>query len=132
MIRLIGLAVAAVLIAGPGHAQQSAAVLTPAAGNPNLAVASVKMENGVRVSKLIGAAVYGDNNTQLGSIDDLLMTPDNHVVLAIVSVGGVMGLGGKLVAVPVEQLQHTADGKLMVPSATKDSLNAMPNFVYNG
>ncbi len=132
MIRVTGFAVAAALISSLAYAQQSGPALTPASGNPNLAVASVKMENGLRVSKLIGAAVYGDANDQLGSIDDLLMTPDDHLVLAIVSVGGVMGLGGKLVAVPIQQLQRTADGKLALPGATKDSLNAMPNFIYNG
>ena len=132
MIRITGLALAAALIAGPLHAQTPApsAALTPAAGNPNLAVASVRMDNGARASKVIGAGVYGDGNTQIGSVDDLMMDANHQVVFAIVSVGGVMGMGGKLVAIPVAQLQPTADGKFTLPGATKDSLNAMPTFVY--
>ncbi len=134
MTRIIGLMLAAALLAGPVHAQPPAppdAKLTPAPGNPNLSVASVRMEGGVRASKVIGAGVYSDGNTQVGAIDDLIMTSDNTVVLAIISVGGVMGLGGKQVALPVGQLQKAADGRYMLPGATKDSLNAMPNFVYN-
>ncbi len=138
MTRAIGLVLAAALAAGFPHAQASAqapgapdAKLTPAPGNPNLSVASVRMDGGVRASKVIGAGVYSDGNTQIGTIDDLIMAPDNAVVLAIISVGGVMGLGGKLVALPIGQLQKPADGRYILPGATKDSLNAMPSFVYN-
>ncbi len=139
MDRIISLTLAALLLAaGPLAAQttQSAAPapsatgLVPAAGNPNLSVASVRMEGGIRASKLIGAGVYSDPNTQIGTIDDLMLTPDNKVALAIVSVGGLIGIGGKLTAVPIGQLQRAADGKLMLPGASKDSLNAEPNFVY--
>ena len=138
MTRATGLLLAAALAAGLPPAQALAQApgapdtkLTPAPGNPNLSVASVRMEGGVRASKVIGAGVYSDGNTQVGTIDDLIMTPDNTVVLAIISVGGVMGLGGKLVALPIGQLQKPADGRYTLPGATKDSLNAMPSFVYN-
>ena len=140
MSRSICLALAATAaLAAPLRAQTtpasppqatSSGVLVPAAGNPNLSVASVRMQNGERASKIIGAGVYSDPNTQIGTVDDLMMTPDDKVVLVIVSVGGIIGLGGKLVAVPIVQLQRAADGKLMIPGATKDSLGAQPNFVY--
>lgn len=101
----------------------------PAAGNPNLTVATVKMDNGIRLSKIIGSSVYADANTQIGTVDDLVMTPDNKIVLAVLSTGGVLGVGGKLVAVPYGQLSF-ANGKTMLPNASKDSLNAMPNFTF--
>ncbi len=127
----VAMAATLALLAGPVQAQTaSAPALVPAAGNPNLAVASVRMDGGVRASKIIGAGIYADPNTQIGSVDDLMMTPDYHVVFAIVSVGGVIGLGGRLVAIPIAKLQTAQDGKLMLPGATKDSLNAMPVFVY--
>ena len=133
MTRTIGLAVAIALVAGPLAAQTPAPATTglvPAAGNPNLSVASVRMEGGQRVSKIVGAGVYSDANTQIGTIDDLMMTQDDKVAMAIVSVGGLIGLGGKLVAVPFTQLQRGSDGKLMLPGATKESLTAQPTFVY--
>ena len=117
----------------PAGAQTTApAALVPAAGNPNLSVASVRMADGLRASKMIGAGVIGgSDNAQLGSIDELMMNASHTVVYAIVSVGAVMGIGGKLVAIPVGQLQPAADGKFSLPGATKESLNAMPTFVYN-
>lgn len=135
MFRTTGLALAAAaLLAGPLHAQTAAPApasgLVAAPGNPNLSVASVRMTGGQRASKLIGSGVYSDANTQIGTVDDLMITQDDKVALAILSVGGFIGLGGKLVAVPVAQLQHGTDGKLMLPGATKDSLIGQPAFVY--
>ena len=130
MNRFACLALAAAL-AGPAMAQTTPSpALVPTSGNPNLAVASVRMDGGLRASKIIGASVYSDPNTTIGTVEDLMLTADNRVALAIVSVGGVIGFGGKLTAVPIGQLQRAADGKLMLPGATKESLNAQPNFVY--
>ncbi len=140
MNRTISLTVAASLLAAsftalPLAAQTTAPSanspgLVPTSGNPNLSVASVRMEGGIRASKIIGAGVYSDPNTQIGTIDDLMLTPDNKVALAIISVGGLIGIGGKLTAVPYTQIQRAADGKLLLPGASKESLSAQPNFVY--
>ncbi len=107
---------------------------TTAAGatpSPNLAVATVKMENGIRASKMIGAAVYNDQNQQVGTVDDIILDHDNKAVLAVISVGGFLGVGGKLVAVSYTQLHEDNAGKVILPDASKDALGKMPSFVYN-
>ena len=135
----------AALTALPAAAQQADQTATPPAAtsaapgapaglvatvnNPNLAVSAVKLENGVRASKLIGATVYSEQNEGVGSVDDLVMTEGNKVTVAVVAVGGFLGLGSKLVAVPFDQLKRDAD-RVVLPGATKETLNAMPNFVY--
>jgi len=122
----------------PAFAQDQAApaspdkpVVAPSSGNPNLAVATLKLENGSRVSKLIGRTVYNDQAVSVGTVDDLIMTGDDHIVMAIVSVGGFLGLGSKLVAVPFHQLSTGPDGKTVMQGASKDGLNALPNFTFN-
>ncbi|MBV8914152.1 MAG: PRC-barrel domain-containing protein [Acetobacteraceae bacterium] len=97
--------------------------------NPNLAVASVKLENGIRASKLIGASVRTDGDQEVGKVDDLVMTEGNKVTVAVVAVGGFLGLGSKLVAFPFDQLRISGD-HVLLPGVSKDSLNAMPNFQY--
>ena len=97
--------------------------------NPNLAVATLKLENGVRASKIIGEAVQNDQNQRVGKVDDLIVTPDDKVAMAIVSVGGFLGVGDKLVAVPWQQLKAEGD-HLVLPGATKDTMSAAPNFQY--
>lgn len=103
--------------------------VTATTGNPNLAVASIKLDSGVRVSKIVGATVYTSDNKDLGKIDDLVMTKDNQITLAVVSVGGFLGVGSKLVAFPYKALTQDGD-HLTLPGVTADSLNAMPSFEY--
>ncbi len=105
------------------------------AGSPQLVVAAVRFDGGWRASKLIGAAVYDDQNQRVGSVDDLILSAQDKIAVAVVSVGGFLGIGSKLVAVPYGQLRYDPGGKdarVVMPGATKDSLNGMPNFVYNG
>jgi sporulation protein YlmC with PRC-barrel domain len=106
----------------------------PPEANPNLVVAAVKLKNGFRASKLIGAPVFNDQNQKIGSIDDLIVAPDEKVTMAVISVGGFLGIGSKLVAIPYDQLhfQPTKDNgeRFELPGATKEALNSMPNFTY--
>ena len=147
MIRFAFLCVVSLAIAaGPVLAQQSptppkqpAAAASPnpsgAPTNPDLTVATVKLQGGLRISKLIGSAVYNDQNEKVGTLDDLIMKDGNRIVMAVVSVGGFLGIGNKLVAVPYDQLHletNKDQTKVTVPSASKDALNAMPNFTYGG
>jgi sporulation protein YlmC with PRC-barrel domain len=90
----------------------------------------------VRASKLIGASVYNDRNEKIGSVDDLVLGKDNKADEVVVSVGGFLGMGTKLVAVPYTQLKlgdtknASSDNKVVMPGATKESLKAQPGFNY--
>jgi sporulation protein YlmC with PRC-barrel domain len=97
--------------------------------NPNLVVATIRLENGVRVSKIIGEAVQNDQKQHVGKVDDLIMTPDDKITMAIVSVGGFLGMGDKLVAVPWQQLKAEGD-HLVLPGASKNTMSAAPDFRY--
>jgi sporulation protein YlmC with PRC-barrel domain len=150
MISRIGLAFAVAAIAAvPAMAQ------TPSSGNATTAPAThetrnapaqattpsqrntVLTDNGdVRASKLIGSAVYNDRNEKVGSIDDIVLGKDNKADTAIISVGGFLGMGTKLVAVPYSQLKlgdtknASSDNKVVMPGATKDTLKAQADYHY--
>jgi hypothetical protein len=49
--------------------------------------------------------------------------------MAVVNVGGFLGLPKHLVAVPVRQFTHIAP-KAVLPNASKDQLKALPKFEY--
>jgi len=85
----------------------------------------------VRSSKIVGANVYNDQNQSIGSIDDVLMSDTNHKAdTAVISVGGFLGMGAKLVSVPFDQLKIGND-KIVMPGATKASLEGMPEYRYS-
>ena len=84
---------------------------------------------GHRASKIIGTPVYNEQGEKVGDIDDLIVTPDRTLSYAIVSVGGFLGLVGRLIAIPVEQIRAERD-KLILPRATKEELKKVPEFQY--
>ena len=134
-----------------------------------------RTQGGWRSSQIVGATVYNDRDERIGSVDDLIVGQDGKISEAVLSVGGFLGIGAKLVAVPYDQLRfeertesRTAVGvpaadvrtspaapigtpaapaapgvpaaalparpvavtRVVLPGATRDSLNAQPEFRY--
>jgi hypothetical protein len=58
-----------------------------------------------RGSKMAGVKVYNEANENIGSINDLLMDKSGAVKIAVIGVGGFLGMGEHLVAVPYEKLK---------------------------
>ncbi len=86
----------------------------------------------VRTSKLVGSTVYNAQNESVGTVDDILISHDTkQPVQAVISVGGFLGIGSKLVTVDYDRLQLGADNKVVMPHATKDELKGMQSFSYN-
>jgi len=87
---------------------------------------------GYRASKLIGANVTNEKSERIGKIDDIIID-QNNVMFAVLQVGGFLGLGSHLVAVPYDSLKVSDDGKKVeLPGATKDELKKLAEFKYLG
>lgn len=84
---------------------------------------------GYRAKKIIGATIVNEANEKIGTVDDLIVTRTDRVPFAAVSVGGFLGVGNKLVAFRMADLKFSTDQTLL-PGATKDMLNALPEFTY--
>jgi hypothetical protein len=88
------------------------------------------LATGYRTSKVVGSTVVNEANVTVGTIDDLIVTPNEKVPFAVLSVGGFLGMGTRYVVVPFSSLQ-VKDKRMVLPGATKDSLKALPEFKYN-
>jgi PRC-barrel domain len=65
-----------------------------------------------------------------GIIEDVLVNIDNsHVSAVILSVGGFLGMGDKLVAIPVSQLKIGSEAKFAT-DLTKEQLAQAPAFDF--
>jgi uncharacterized protein YrrD len=85
---------------------------------------------GYRASKLRGTKVVNTSNEKIGELDDLIVSKD-RVLFAIIEVGGFLGLGSHLVAVPYSSLQISDEGRrIVLPGATKAQLKALAEFKY--
>jgi sporulation protein YlmC with PRC-barrel domain len=87
------------------------------------------MEGWSAKKAILGKAVYNDKNEKIGTIDDLIITPDRSVSYAIIGAGGFLGIGKHDVAIPMSQVKLEKD-KFILPGATKEALKAMPKFEY--
>lgn len=90
-----------------------------------------KLSAGYRASKIIGSNVTNDTNETIGRVDDLIVSPDdNKSAYVILSVGGWLGMGSHLIALPYDSLQISST-KITLPGATKDGLKNLAEFKYS-
>ncbi len=61
-----------------------------------------------RGSKLVGLDVLGADGQKIADIRDVLGKQDGRITAVVLGVGGVLGLGERLVAVPFERLELAA------------------------
>ncbi len=81
-----------------------------------------------RASEVIGADVTNANKENLGDIKDLVVDTSGKVRYAVLSFGGILGMGEKLFAVPMNNLQSKADEKKFVLNIDKNKLKDAPGF----
>src|SRR4051812_14927756 len=112
------------------EANRNASTSTGASTGP-MAVDSAAARNARRASKVIGANVYNENNESIGEVDDILIPAGGGAPMAVISVGGFLGIGAKLVAVPYDRLHNANNNRWTLAGATKDSLNSLPTFTYD-
>jgi hypothetical protein len=58
-----------------------------------------------RTSKVVGLSVYNDDNESIGSINDLLTDRNGTIKAVVLGVGGFLGMGAHLVAVPYDKIK---------------------------
>jgi sporulation protein YlmC with PRC-barrel domain len=62
-----------------------------------------------RASKLVGLSVYNEKNESVGSINDMLTDKNGKIVAVVIGVGGFLGVGEHLVAVPFEKVKFSTE-----------------------
>jgi sporulation protein YlmC with PRC-barrel domain len=62
-----------------------------------------------RTSKVVGLSVYNDNNESIGSINDLLTDRNGNIKAVVLGVGGFLGMGAHLVAVPFDKVKFASE-----------------------
>jgi hypothetical protein len=92
-------------------------------------IEAATLATGYRTSKVVGSTVINELNENVGTIDDLIVTANDKVPFAVLSVGGFLGVGTKLVVVSFSELQ-VRDKQMLLRGATKESLKGLPNFIY--
>jgi sporulation protein YlmC with PRC-barrel domain len=124
---MFGLAIVFGVCASPCFAQN-----TPASDVKRATtVGNVQVATSFPSSKLKGLNVKNTKGETIGSIDDLVINmQDGKIAYLAMSVGGVLGIGDKLFAVPFQAMKfnHGKDEMYFVLDASKEKLEKAPGF----
>jgi len=111
--------------AGPGAPQAHATA-------PTKEQERLGMTRSIPSKKLVGANVESPNGEKLGDIEDVVIDLDSgKVAYAAVGVGGVLGVGEKLFAVPFGEfkINHDKNNNLVLAlDISKERLEKAPGF----
>ena len=137
-MRKLPIAVAALaLMTGAASAQTTNTSPRPAPGAAT--TAPMHKETAINpltqddVSKIEGTSVYGNDDGKIGHISTALMDPSSKKIdRLVVSAGGVLGVGGHRVAIPVEQFSWDADKGAFKLGTNVADLKQMPEWVEGG
>ena len=93
------------LLASVAFAQQSPTATSDKADTAPAAASDSSFQGNWRASKVVGVSVYNDNNESLGSINDLLTDNTGNIKAVVIGVGGFLGVGEHLVAIPFDKIK---------------------------
>jgi hypothetical protein len=113
MIRRFAFACAiAALTTSPTWAQSNTAPATQPSSAPSAdKFVQSQSVNEWRAAKLVGVSVVGSDNKKIGQIKDVLIDHDGAAQVVVISAGGFLGVGGKLVGVPFKQMKWHTEGR---------------------
>jgi sporulation protein YlmC with PRC-barrel domain len=81
------------------------------------------------VGTLIGEDVYNHKHEDLGDIEEIMLEMDSgKVAYAVLSFGGLLGVGEKLFAVPWSALKLDTENKRFILNVDKERLETAPGF----
>lgn len=114
--------VGSALLATAAFAQSPSATTTTTAPAAAPATASDMTFNGNwRTSKVVGLNVYNEANESLGSINDLLTDKQGNIKAVVIGVGGFLGVGERLIAVPYDKIKFVNEPVATTTSSTGGS-----------
>jgi len=67
------------------------------------------MPGQIRMTDMNGATIYGAGDKSIGDIKDVVLDRDGRVAEVVLNVGATLGMGGKLVAIPMNDIKIATD-----------------------
>jgi sporulation protein YlmC with PRC-barrel domain len=102
------------------------------------AARSSTSKNLTSMAGLIGAPLKDGTGEEIGSVDDVVLSSGGTSTRAVVSVGGLAGIGDRLVAIPLRELAIDAGSRTAAANesevtidAGEEALEQLPEFEYS-
>ena len=114
------------MLATVAFAQTPATNADRAGATPAATSDSSTFQGDWRTSKVVGLNVYNDSNESIGSINDLLTDKSGNIKAAVISVGGFLGVGSHLVAVPFDKIKFVNEPVAYTGTASTSPAGSKP------
>jgi sporulation protein YlmC with PRC-barrel domain len=81
----------------------------------------------IRVSKVLGTKVQSPTGQKIGKVEDVILDKEsNHIMFAVLSLGGFIGVGEKYHPVPWSALDYDENQNAYVVNYPKEQLEGAP------
>lgn len=80
------------------------------------------------VRDLLGKSVMNPHGVELGEVHDVILAEHGSVIGTVISVGGFLGLGDKLVGLPWNGMTIHSVGNAVIVNLEKDDLARAPEY----
>jgi sporulation protein YlmC with PRC-barrel domain len=77
--------------------------------------------------EIVGKTVVSQQGEEIGDIEEVVTDTNSQQQLAVIDVGGFLGIGEKSVAVAFDQLQLSNDGRVK-SDLTRETLQSQPEY----
>jgi sporulation protein YlmC with PRC-barrel domain len=131
----VTIAAATALLSVSAYAQTTTPVhptspgIAPATSTPAPATPKPNPLDQSDVTKIIGASVYSSDGKDVGDLSTVLMEPDSKKInKLVVHSGGVLGMGGRYVALPVSDFSWDGMKNAFTIKSTENDLKAMAEW----
>ena len=82
----------------------------------------------IRARKVIGTAVHDTSGHKIGHVEDVVLDKlSNNIMFAIVSFGGVLGIGERYHPIPWPALDYDDTEDAYIVSVSEDQLRSAPS-----
>lgn len=92
------------------------------------------MPGQIRATQMDGSTVYDTQNRNIGDVKDMILDKDGKVAAVVLDVGSFLGVGGKFVAIPMNDLKITFDNNnkpRFAVDMTKEQLKSAQAYDLN-
>ena len=100
---------------------------TQRSGTPTVVAVQTYWYDPMRVSDLEGKEVRNAAGQEVGDIDEIVLDAQQQP-MAVISVGGFLGIGDKDVLVPLDRMRLQGDQVVLMSDRSEDELKQMPEY----
>jgi sporulation protein YlmC with PRC-barrel domain len=114
------------LLASVAFAEQPATTAATPGDTTKIVASDSSSQGDWRASKMVGLRVYNDKNESVGAINDLLMDKSGNIKAVVIGVGGFLGMGEHLVAIPFDKVKFVNEPVVVADSTVPPGAGTRP------